>query len=193
VPIVVTGFEPLDLLDGIRRAVVQLESRPHEVENAYERVVTFEGNQPAQKLLPRSLKSPIAPGAASASFPKAAGGSTPTIATSTPKSASTSPAFTPRSRRCAAPATCCAEPSSRPSARPSARNARRAIRSARPWFQAKAPAPPTTTTGASCRPKSWPAPVPRFRSLRMAETPKVRHPISPTGPARCRWPTIPPS
>jgi hydrogenase expression/formation protein HypD len=51
VPIVVTGFEPLDLLDGIRRAVVQLEAGRHEVENAYSRVVTFEGNQPAQKLL----------------------------------------------------------------------------------------------------------------------------------------------
>jgi hydrogenase expression/formation protein HypD len=51
VPMVVTGFEPLDLLDGIRRTVVQLEAGRHEVENAYERVVTFEGNRPAQKLL----------------------------------------------------------------------------------------------------------------------------------------------
>jgi hydrogenase expression/formation protein HypD len=51
VPIVVTGFEPLDLLDGIRRTVLQLEAGKHEVENAYERVVSFEGNQPAQKLL----------------------------------------------------------------------------------------------------------------------------------------------
>lgn len=51
VPIVVTGFEPLDLLDGIRRAVLQLESGRHEVENAYTRVVTYEGNRAAQKLL----------------------------------------------------------------------------------------------------------------------------------------------
>lgn len=51
VPIVVTGFEPLDLLDGIRRTVLQLEAGKHEVENAYERVVTYEGNKPAQKLL----------------------------------------------------------------------------------------------------------------------------------------------
>jgi len=51
VPIVVTGFEPLDLLDGIRRTVVQLESGRHEVENAYARAVTVEGNRPAQKLL----------------------------------------------------------------------------------------------------------------------------------------------
>jgi hydrogenase expression/formation protein HypD len=51
VPIVVTGFEPLDLLDGIRRTVIQLETGRYEVENAYERVVSFEGNRPAQKLL----------------------------------------------------------------------------------------------------------------------------------------------
>ncbi len=51
IPLVVTGFEPLDLLDGIRRAIVQLEHGRCEVENAYSRVVTFEGNRAAQKLL----------------------------------------------------------------------------------------------------------------------------------------------
>jgi hydrogenase expression/formation protein HypD len=51
VPIVVTGFEPLDLLDGIRRAIAQLEAGRHEVENAYARVVTYEGNRAAQELL----------------------------------------------------------------------------------------------------------------------------------------------
>ena len=51
VPIVVTGFEPLDLLEGIRRTVMQLESGRHEVENAYERMFTFEGNASAQRLL----------------------------------------------------------------------------------------------------------------------------------------------
>jgi len=53
VPVVITGFEPLDVLDGIRRAVIQLESGRHEVENAYGRVVTFEGNKPAQEMLDR--------------------------------------------------------------------------------------------------------------------------------------------
>ncbi len=51
IPIVVTGFEPLDLLDGIRRAVIQLEAGRHEVENAYARIVRYDGNQAAQKLL----------------------------------------------------------------------------------------------------------------------------------------------
>jgi hydrogenase expression/formation protein HypD len=51
VPIVITGFEPLDLLEGIRRTVLQLEAGNPQVENAYERAVCFEGNQAAQWLL----------------------------------------------------------------------------------------------------------------------------------------------
>jgi len=51
VPIVITGFEPLDLLEGIRRTVHLLEAGTPQVDNAYERAVCFEGNQAAQKLL----------------------------------------------------------------------------------------------------------------------------------------------
>jgi hydrogenase expression/formation protein HypD len=51
VPIVVTGFEPLDLLEGVRRAVAQLEAGRHELENAYPRVVTAQGNEAAQAVL----------------------------------------------------------------------------------------------------------------------------------------------
>ena len=51
VPIVVTGFEPLDVLEGIRRVVLQLENGKFEVENAYARAVTLEGNAAAQKML----------------------------------------------------------------------------------------------------------------------------------------------
>lgn len=51
VPIVITGFEPLDILEGIRRAVVQLESEEHRVENAFERSATFEGNPAAQAII----------------------------------------------------------------------------------------------------------------------------------------------
>lgn len=51
VPIVVTGFEPLDILEGIRRTVVQLEEGRHEVENAYSRAVREEGNLPAMEML----------------------------------------------------------------------------------------------------------------------------------------------
>ncbi len=51
VPIVITGFEPLDVLDGIRRVIVQLERGEARVENGYERVVTFDGNRAAQAVL----------------------------------------------------------------------------------------------------------------------------------------------
>jgi hydrogenase expression/formation protein HypD len=51
VPIIVTGFEPLDLLEGIRRTVVQLEAGRHEVENAYPRVVNERGNEAAQRVI----------------------------------------------------------------------------------------------------------------------------------------------
>lgn len=50
-PIVVTGFEPLDVLDGIRRVVVQLEAGEARLENAYARVVTDTGNEPAQRMI----------------------------------------------------------------------------------------------------------------------------------------------
>jgi hydrogenase expression/formation protein HypD len=50
-PIVVTGFEPLDLLQGVLSAVRMLEEGKVGVENAYARAVTFEGNVAAQKLI----------------------------------------------------------------------------------------------------------------------------------------------
>jgi hydrogenase expression/formation protein HypD len=51
VPIVVTGFEPLDILEGIRQTVVQLEAGRHEMANAYPRAVREEGNVPAMEML----------------------------------------------------------------------------------------------------------------------------------------------
>jgi len=51
VPIVVTGFEPLDLLQGILMTVQQLEGGRAQVENQYTRAVRREGNVAAQKLI----------------------------------------------------------------------------------------------------------------------------------------------
>jgi hydrogenase expression/formation protein HypD len=51
VPLVITGFEPVDLLRGVLGAVRQLEAGKAEVENAYERAVTVKGNEPAQKVI----------------------------------------------------------------------------------------------------------------------------------------------
>ncbi len=50
-PIVVTGFEPVDILQGIYMTVKQLEEGRYEVENQYSRVVNKEGNIVAKKLI----------------------------------------------------------------------------------------------------------------------------------------------
>jgi hydrogenase expression/formation protein HypD len=51
VPIVVTGFEPLDILEGVLMVVRQLEQGRAEVENQYSRVLSRDGNAAAQKLI----------------------------------------------------------------------------------------------------------------------------------------------
>lgn len=51
IPVVVTGFEPLDLVQGILMTVRQLEAGSCDVENAYSRVVTEQGNTAAQKII----------------------------------------------------------------------------------------------------------------------------------------------
>jgi hydrogenase expression/formation protein HypD len=56
VPIVATGFEPLDLVNGLLMCVRQLELGRHEVENAYTRAVTEAGNKAAQALIFRTLE-----------------------------------------------------------------------------------------------------------------------------------------
>jgi len=57
VPIVVTGFEPLDLLQGIYLCILQLEAGRYEVENQYARVVQRDGNRPAQELVARVFQA----------------------------------------------------------------------------------------------------------------------------------------
>ena len=51
VPIVVGGFEPVDLIEAIGMLVAQLEEGRAEAENQYARAVTLEGNRIAQKVL----------------------------------------------------------------------------------------------------------------------------------------------
>lgn len=57
VPIVVGGFEPIDLLEAIRLLVVQLEEGRAELENQYVRSVQYEGNRPAQEAIARVFES----------------------------------------------------------------------------------------------------------------------------------------
>ena len=51
VPMTVTGFEPLDLVQGILMTVQMLEKGEVDVKNAYSRVVSFQGNQAAQAMI----------------------------------------------------------------------------------------------------------------------------------------------
>lgn len=56
-PIVVTGFEPLDLVQGILQVINLLEAGSVEVTNAYPRVVSFEGNRTAQGIINKVFES----------------------------------------------------------------------------------------------------------------------------------------
>lgn len=56
-PMVVTGFEPVDLLYAIYRCLLQLESGSYWVENAYKRAVPEEGNPAARALMEETLES----------------------------------------------------------------------------------------------------------------------------------------
>jgi hydrogenase expression/formation protein HypD len=53
VPVVVTGFEPVDILEGVLMVVTQLEQGISRVENQYSRAVRREGNVPARDLIRR--------------------------------------------------------------------------------------------------------------------------------------------
>lgn len=56
IPIIVTGFEPIDILQGIYMTIKQLEENRGEVENQYSRAVVKQGNVPAQNLLNEIFK-----------------------------------------------------------------------------------------------------------------------------------------
>ncbi len=55
VPMAVTGFEPLDILQGILQTLQMLEAGRIEVENAYPRLVNYEGNRPAQRAIEQTF------------------------------------------------------------------------------------------------------------------------------------------
>ena len=56
VPIIVTGFEPVDILQGVLMCVEQLESGQARVENQYSRSVNKKGNDVAQKLIEKVMQ-----------------------------------------------------------------------------------------------------------------------------------------
>jgi hydrogenase expression/formation protein HypD len=100
VPIVVTGFEPLDVLEGIRRVLLQLEEGRAELENAYPRAVPDEGNLVAQRVVSDVFTTCDRRGVASGSFRNQVGGYRTNTRILTLNSGSTSPISTRSSRRC---------------------------------------------------------------------------------------------
>lgn len=56
IPIVITGFEPVDILHGLYLCIKQLEEKCYSIENQYSRVVKEQGNQPAQQLMKQVYK-----------------------------------------------------------------------------------------------------------------------------------------
>ncbi|HSQ27235.1 MAG TPA: hydrogenase formation protein HypD [Anaerolineales bacterium] len=57
VPMAVTGFEPVDILQGILKTIWMLENDQVSVENAYGRLVTQDGNRQAQQVIEQVFKS----------------------------------------------------------------------------------------------------------------------------------------
>ena len=92
VPIVVTGFEPLDILEGIFMTVSQLEEGRHEVENQYAARYGGKGIARRRRRLRKCSKSFRGSGAASARFPRAASSFAGVSRNTTPTAASRSPA-----------------------------------------------------------------------------------------------------
>ena len=107
VPIVVTGFEPLDILEGIRRTVRQLERGEHELENAYAAGRPPEGNPAARALLDDVFQVTDRGWRGIGVIPDSGWRLSENTGSSTPSTASRSPASTPRSRRCAGAVRCC--------------------------------------------------------------------------------------
>ena len=150
VPIVVTGFEPLDLLQGIHMCVSQLEEGRAEVENQYARAVRHEGNAAGA----RHDRARC-----SRSSPRAWRGIGAIPASGLGAARTPTPRYDAERRFGVAAVGGRESPECRSGARPpgAAQAARvprvrhalhaRARRSARPWCRPRARAPPTTATG----------------------------------------------
>jgi hydrogenase expression/formation protein HypD len=106
-PMVITGFEPLDIMQGILQTVQQLEDGRFTVENAYKRAVTFAGNKPAQAVVAQVFQECDRKWRGIGTIPKAAGACGLNLPILTPKFASTWPPSSRKSRRCASLASSC--------------------------------------------------------------------------------------
>ena len=151
-PVVVSGFEPVDILQSIVDAApICSPTGGAEVENQYTRAVRAEGNPLALAAMAETMELReefewrglgTIPRQRLPDAPRVRGSSTPSACTTLPGRTRR------RTRRRAAAATSCAASASRATAASSARPARRSGRSARAWSPPRAPAPRTTRTVA---------------------------------------------
>ena len=95
-PIVITGFEPLDLLEGVLLTVRQLEEGRAEVENAYARAVRREGNPQARRLIEDVFEVCDRKWRGIGMIPRAAASCARSTATTTPSGSSRSATSRPR-------------------------------------------------------------------------------------------------
>lgn len=170
VPVVVSGFEPLDLMRGLVACVRQLERGQAQVANAYGRVVRQQGNPAARGLLASVFEAVDRPWRGFGVIPGAAWGCGRPSAAWRPGPAS--PTFRSgrralRSRRASASAAPSCRGGLAPwTAPPSGSPAPPSIRWGRRWCPPRGPARPTTVTAAVAEPappatpaSSWPTAV----------------------------------
>jgi len=145
VPIVVTGFEPVDILEGIALLVSQLETGRAEVENQYVRSVSRGGNRQAQAVVDEVFEPVPRVWRGIGEIPRSGLGSGRPMKISMQRCASgirlPNSVRPDRKIRTAKAAWCSKACSSQWTVRPSGPNVRRSGRWARRWSQAKEPAP----------------------------------------------------
>jgi hydrogenase expression/formation protein HypD len=143
VPIVVGGFEPVDLFEAILMLVRQLEAGEAKLENQYVRSVSYQGNVPAQKIMAEVFEVADQKWRGIGPCAKNTRRTTRTAFSISANLPWTNPPNASARRFCR-------DSRSPPTVPPSACAVRRRIPWARPWFRAKAPAPPITTIAGIC-------------------------------------------
>ena len=154
-PVVVAGFEPLDILQSIYLLMLQLAEGRSEVENQYTRVVPWDGNLAALKAITQVMElRPYFEWRGLGFISQSAMKMRPEYAAFDAELLFRCPACGLPTPRRASAVRCSRACSNRGSARCSAPRARRRRRSAPAWSPPRAPAPPTTTS-AGCTAAGW--------------------------------------
>ncbi len=149
-PVVTAGFEPLDLLQSIWMIMKQFDEGRVEVENQYGRVVPWDGNPAALRVLSEVFAlRPFFEWRGLGSIPHSALQVARRTPASTPSSAGRCRGCGSRTRRPASAARCSRACSSPGSARSSVPPAPRRPRSAPAWSRPRGPARRTTTTAST--------------------------------------------